>query len=102
MPWLFLVSGGVFLLAGLRGKSAELVALLESDFQGPNNFVYWFLSILILGSLGYVDAMRGFSRALMALVLIVLILAEDKGATASGGGGFFTEFQAAVKQITGG
>ena len=103
MPWLFLVTGTIFLLAGLRGESANLLALLESDFQGSNNFVYWFLSILILGALGYVDALRGFSRAFMALVLIVLILAEDKQATAAGGGGgFFAEFASAVKQITGG
>lgn len=98
MPWLFAVAGTMFLLAGVQGNAAKLLALIEGDFHGSNNFVYWFLSIVILGSLGYVDAMRGFSRAVLALVLIVLILSEDKAGT----GGFIAEFQSAVKQITGG
>jgi hypothetical protein len=97
MPWLFAVSGVVFILAGIRGKSGELVTLLEEEFTGKPNFIWWVLAILSIGALGYVDALRVFSRALLGLVLLVLILAEDK----QGSGGFFVEFENAIKQISG-
>jgi hypothetical protein len=66
---------------------------------GQNNFIYWMLSILILGSLGYVEDLRGFSRALLVLVVIVLVLHE--GDPKASGGGFFQKFTDAVAQITG-
>jgi len=99
MPFAFLISGLVLVAAGVRGTSDKLLKLLTDDLWGTNNFAYWVISILIIGSLGYIDQVRPFSRALLALVLIVLILSNSKD---GGGGGLFVEFQTAIKQITGG
>lgn len=95
MPFTFIIAGLVLVIAGVRGTSDDLVTLVKGDFTGDNNFVYWVLAILVIGGVGYIPSLKSFSRAFLALVLIVLILAEGKQ-----GNGFFTEFESAVKQIT--
>jgi hypothetical protein len=96
MPFAFAIVGLVLVIAGVRGKSGDLLDLVKVDLTGPNNFVYWILAMLILGGLGYIDDFRDLSRALLVLVLLVLVLREDQ----QGSGGFFVEFQSAVKSIT--
>ena len=98
MPFVFAIVGIVFVVAGVRGKSDDLLTLLKNDFAGDGNFIYWVLSIAVIGSLGYVDEIRPLSRAFLAVVLIVLILAEDKE---SGAGGFFVKFQKSIAEISG-
>ena len=98
MPFVFIIIGIVMVTAGVRGTSQNLLTLLKGDLTGSNNFVYWIVSIGVIGALGYVQDLRSFSRALLALVIIVLVIRENQ----QGSGGFFTEFQSAVKQITGG
>jgi len=95
MPFAFIIVGIVMLISGVRGKSANLLTLLKGDLTGSNNFVYWILSILVIGSLGYVDEFKTLSRALLGLVLVVLILADDK----NGSGGFFATLQSDLKQL---
>ena len=97
MPFAFIIAGIVLLVSGVRGSSQSLVSLLKNDLTGSNNFGYWILSILVIGALGYVQDLRALSRSFLVLVLIVLVIAEDKNGT----GGFFTEFQSSVKQIAG-
>jgi hypothetical protein len=97
MPFAFALIGVVFIIAGVRGTSDELLTLLHSDLIGPNNFVYWILAIGVLGSIGYIDTLRPLSRALLVLVLLVLVLTEGKK---QGGGGLFAKFQSAINQIT--
>jgi hypothetical protein len=99
MPFVFLIAGLVLVVAGVREKSQDLTNLLLEDFRGPNNFFYWVLAILAIGALGYVQDLRSFSRGLMSLILLVLILTESKQ---GGGGGLFPQLESAVKQITGG
>lgn len=97
MPFAFALVGVIFLVSGVRGTSDDLLTLLKGDVSGgQNSFVYWMLAIAILGALGYIDEVRPLSRALMVLVIVVLILAQDK----AGHGGFFTKFQQAITQIT--
>lgn len=84
--------------AGVRGQSKQLLALLKNDLTGQNNYVYWMLSILVIGSLGYIDALRPLSRAFLVLVIVVLILKE--GNPNQTGGGFFQEFQTSLSKIT--
>jgi hypothetical protein len=98
MPFVFIFIGATLVTAGIRGKSQDLLNLLKGELWGPNNYAYWALSIFLIGALGYISDMRTFSRALLVLVLVVLVVAENK----QGSGGLFVEFQAAVKQITGG
>jgi hypothetical protein len=96
MPFAFAIIGLVFTIAGVRGTSGDLLTLLKNDFTGDSNFIYWVLSIAVIGSLGYVDALRPLSRAFLVLVIIVLILAEDKKTA----GGFFATFQDSIAEIT--
>ena len=98
MPFVFAFVGLVLIISGARGTSSDLVKLLKDDLSGDGNFVYWMLSIAVLGALGYIDALQPLSRALLVLVVVVLILAESK---AGGAGGFFVKFQESVSQITG-
>jgi hypothetical protein len=78
MPLLLIGTGIVFILTGVKGDAGKLWALVQGDFTGPNNFVYWLFSILVLGSLGYIPALKNLSRLFVALVLIVLLL-DNKG-----------------------
>lgn len=96
MPFVFIVVGIVMIISGVRGKSQDLTTLVKGDLTGKNNFIYWIISIMVIGGLGYIKDLQTFSRALLALVIVVLILAEEK----NGNGGFFTQFQNAVNTIT--
>lgn len=84
MPLLFIGSGLILVLTGVKGNPSALWSALQADFTGPGNFVYWSVSILALGALGYVPPLKNTSRLFIVLVLIVLLLDN---------GGFFTQFQ---------
>ena len=98
MPYAFIIVGIILLTAGVRGQSGRLVTLLQGDLKGENNFAYWILAILAIGAIGYVDDFRAFSRALLTLIIIVLLLAGEKHA--GGAGGFFTKIQEDMAAIT--
>lgn len=91
MPILFIGSGLVLILAGANGDAATLYNLVAGDFQGPNSFIWWMLSILVLGLLGYVNGLEHLSKLFLVLVIIVLFLDN---------GGFFNQFQAYLKTTT--
>src|SRR3954447_10304924 len=97
MPFVFGFIGVVFIIAGVRGTSGELSDLLKGDVTGRDSFVYWLLAIGVLGALGYVDSFRTLSRALLALVLVVLVLTRGKE---QGRGGLFSKFNEAIKEVT--
>lgn len=98
MPFAFIIIGIVLLVSGIRGSASSLVTLLKGDLTGSDNFIYWILAILAIGSLGYIEDLKGLSRAFLALVLIVLVIVEDKGTS----GGFFAEFTKGVSSVTSG
>lgn len=87
MPLLFIGSGIILIITGLKGDPAELFALMANDFTGENNFTYWLIAMLVLGSLGYVSQLRQLSRLFVGLVVIVLLL-DNKG--------FFAQLQAFI------
>jgi hypothetical protein len=87
MPFVLLAAGAVLLIATARGTQQNLYTLLQGDFTGPNNFVYWFVSILAIGALGYVKGLKPIANTLLALVIVVLFLRR---------GGFFTQFTSAL------
>lgn len=96
MPFAFILVGLVCVISGVRNTSPDLLALLNGDLRGKNNYIYWMLSILVVGSLGYIDSIRPFSRAFLVLIVIVLILSNDK----QGSSGFFSNFQSAISTIS--
>jgi hypothetical protein len=91
MPLLFIGTGVIFILTGLNGNPSALYAAVKNDFTGQNNFIYWMLSILTLGALGYIPDLKNLSRLFIVLVVIVLLLDN---------GGFFTQLQAFVKSTS--
>lgn len=102
MSFALLIVGAWLLIATARGSQAQLFNLLKGDFTGPNNFVYWFLAVIIVGAVGYVPRLKQVSDMFLALIIIVLVL--KRGASnslfpflGSGGGGFFQQFTAAIQ-----
>jgi len=88
MPFVLLVAGVVLVIAGFRGTLGDLWTLLRGDFTGQNNFVYWFLSILVIGSVGYIERLRPIANAFLVLVIAILFLSNK---------GFFAQFTNALK-----
>lgn len=98
MPFVFLIVGVVMLVSGVRDTSADLLTLLKGDLINTHGFAYWMIAILVVGGVGYIQGFTSLSRSFLVLLLIVLVLAQSK----NGAGGFFTEAQSQLKQITGG
>lgn len=95
MPFALLIIGLVLLVAGARGKQNDLFSLVAGDFTGANNFLFWFVSILAIGAIGYIPKLKPLSTAFLVLVILVLFL--TKGNPSGVGGGFFSQFTAALK-----
>jgi hypothetical protein len=97
VPFVLIAFGLILSVAGARGTQSNLFTLLKGDFTGNQSFIWWFLSILGIGALGYIKDLRAFSNAFLALVLVVLILAQNKN-----GNNLFSNFINAIKSGTGG
>jgi hypothetical protein len=96
MPFALLIIGAVLLVSAARGTVASgpnggpgLFTLVESDFTGQNNFIFWFVSILLIGAVGYVPKLKPLSIGFLTLVIMVLFL--KKGNPSGAGGGFFAQ-----------
>lgn len=88
MPYVLVIVGIVLTIAGVRNTHHALYSLLSGDFTGNKSFIWWALSILGIGAVGYVPSMRPLSNAFLALLLIVLILSNK---------GVFQQFTDALK-----
>lgn len=78
--------GMLLIVTGARGTVTQFGSQVAQDVSG--GFLYYVAAIAGIGSLGYVDSLRAVSRLFMALILIVLVLANK---------GFFEQFTAALK-----
>lgn len=85
----FLIVGALLLTAGVRDTQAQLFTLVQGDLTGKNNFIFWMLSILLIGAVGYVPKLKPFSIAMLTLVVLVLLL--KRGDPTGVGGGFFSQ-----------
>lgn len=74
MPFLFLIVGVVMVVSAVRGTNQDLVTLLKGDFTGKGNYLYWMLSILVIGAVGYIPDLKPVSRAFLVLVVVVLFI----------------------------
>jgi hypothetical protein len=90
MPFALIIVGTVLLIAASRNKQDDLYTLVKGDFSGQNNYVFWVVSILLIGSVGYIEKLRPLSTAFLVLVILVLILA--RGNPSGVGGGLFQKF----------
>lgn len=92
MPFLLVVIGITLIITSAKNNQGTLLNLVQSDFVGPNNFIFWFLSIIIIGSIGYIKWLKPISNAFLVLIVVVLILSEK---------GFFAAFTSQINAITG-
>ena len=85
MPFVLIFVGSVLIVAAVRNTHSQLFALIKGDFVGPNNYIYWLVTILIIGAIGYVPRLKPISDGFLILVILVLFLTKGKG--------FFDQFQ---------
>lgn len=94
MPFALILAGIVLIVSATRNTQKDLFELVKGDFSGPNNFIFWMISILLIGSLGYIPKLKPLSTGFVTLVIIVLVL--TKGNPKAQGGGFFQQFTTAI------
>jgi len=88
MPLALFAIGTVLIVSALRGTEKQLGVLVVGDLQG--GFLKWLAAIFIIGLLGYIPRAELPSRVLLALVLIVIFLAN---------GGLIQQFSEQVTNI---
>jgi hypothetical protein len=98
MPFALLIIGAVLLTASVRNTQDDLFTLVKGDFSGQGNFIFWVVSLLIIGAIGYIPKLKPISDGFLVLVLIVMFL--TKGNPSGVGGGFFEKFTTALKGTT--
>jgi len=98
MPFALLIIGIVLLTSAVRDSQNDLFGLVKGDFTGQGNFVFWVVSLLIIGAIGYIPKLKPISDGFLILVLIVLFL--TKGNPSGVGGGFFTKFISGIQSTT--
>lgn len=97
MPFALIFVGLILVTAGVRQKTGDLYTLVKGDIEsssGQTGYLYWMVAILIIGAVGYIENLKPFSRAFMALVIVILFL--KTGNPLGTGGGFFAQFQAGL------
>jgi hypothetical protein len=87
MPLILIAAGIVLIITGIKGNPSSLWGLVQGDFTGANNYVYWMVSILVLGALGYIPQLKNVSRLFLLLVIVVLLIHNQ---------GFFAQLQAFI------
>jgi hypothetical protein len=73
MPFLFAIIGLLLIVVGFQNTYKQFGTLVAGDFTGTNNFIYWIISIILLGSIGYIKPLQTLSRALLVAILVGLI-----------------------------
>lgn len=89
MPFALLLIGLVLVITSAQDTYVALGRQVRKDFTGNGSFLWWMIAIVMVGAIGYIEKLRGFATAFMALILIVLVL-KNKGA--------FTGFVSALKK----
>lgn len=91
MALALLLFGFAFVAIGVRNTQSQISGLLASDFSGAGSFWYFIAGIAAAGALGFYTPLRGASRGLILLLIVVLILSNE---------GFFAQLQLALKNPT--
>ena len=79
MPFILIIAGIILLTVAVRNTQDEFFYLIQGDFTGPNNYVYWVLAILVIGAIGYVPRLKPISNGFLILVVLVLVLKRGTG-----------------------
>lgn len=89
MAFVLVTVGLLMIVTGAKGTYAAFGSQVASDFTGSQPFTYWLAAIGAVGALGYIDALKTFSRLFLTLILVSMVLANK---------GFFAKLTAALKQ----
>lgn len=87
MPFALILIGAIFAITAYNGTGSQLWALVIKDFTGTGSFIWWALSIFIVGAVGYVPQLKAVANAFLLLVVLAIVLSNK---------GFFSQFQSAV------
>lgn len=87
MPFALVTIGLILIVTGAKDTYQQFGGELVGDFTGPDNFTFWLASMGAVGALGYIEALRPFSRAFLTLIIVAMILRN---------GGVFNKFQEAL------
>lgn len=90
MPFILVIIGVILLVTAIQGTTTQLGSMLAQDTFGTGGFVYWFVAIIIIGSVGYIKPFKTLSDTGLALVVLVLFLSH---------GGVFAKFNQQLAQI---
>jgi hypothetical protein len=85
MPFILLLFGGMFVIAGYQKSAPCLFHQLGQDFNPHSQFWRFALGIGIVGAAGYIKPIRPIANGFLALVLVLLVLHNGK---------FFQQFTA--------
>lgn len=91
MPFALIFLGILFVVVGYRGTQGDLVELLKGDFTGQGNFIYWIVSIIVVGAVGYIPKLKSISDGFLVLILLVLFISNQ---------GFFSQFTSQISNRT--
>ncbi len=75
MPYVLIAFGTLLAIAGFQNTYKELGAIIADEFTDrpdSRSFFYWMMAIIILGGLGYIPALRAWSKAFVLLILVGL------------------------------
>lgn len=86
MPFALVAIGAALFMSGIMDTYAQLGAQVRKDATG---YGLWALAIIMIGSLGYWEPAKPFSKMFLTLIIVGMLIANPK---------FFTEVQSAVKQ----
>lgn len=92
MTFAFLIVGILLLVSAVRNTQSQLFTLVKGDLTGSDNFLYWIVAILVIGALGYVKELKGFSTAFLVLIAVGIVLSNK---------GFFASFQQQLSGASG-
>jgi hypothetical protein len=77
MPLVLLLIGVAVVIIAAKNNQATLAGKLAQDVSG--GFIPWLLAVAAIGALGYVPGLKGFSRGILGLLLLVFILKNGSG-----------------------
>lgn len=74
MPFALLFIGMILIITGFQNTYSAFGQQVQKDFTGSGSFIYWLAAIGIVGALGYIKDLQGFSRVFMLLIVVALFL----------------------------
>lgn len=93
MGWPLVIIGLILIIVGVRDEVETFNATLSDDILGSpgqtSNFPAFIVAIFVIGAIGSVKDLRGFSNGFLALIFIVLLLSNR---------GFFAEFSRQLQE----